>query len=317
MLEILWTVLAYPVALLRTRNQLALQALALRHQITVLNRQSRRPKLRWWDRWLWLLLKRTCSDWKAALVIVQPETVIAWQRAGWRMFWRWRSRRRGGRPAKDPELINLIQRMWAMNPTWGCPRIRDELRKLGLRASTATIRKYRPTRRRRPSQGWWTFLRNHAGAIASLDFFVVPTVTFRWLYVLVVLRHERRKMVHFNITEAPSALWTAQQMVEAFPYALPPRYLLRDRDAIYGGDFTPSRGPGLGTKAHCHSVSVAESHGRTSHRLDSPRVFRPLHCPQCATPTPHPLRLSSLLDERETPRLCRGDSQSLTAPGVT
>ena len=131
----------------------------------------------------------------------------------------------------------LIRRMWAMNPTWGSPRIRDELNKLGLHASTATIRKYRPRSRRRPSQGWWTFLRNHAGAIAAMDFFVVPTVTFRLLYLLVVIRHERRKIVHFNITEAPTAAWAAQQVINAFPEDTAPQYLVRDRDSIYSSAF--------------------------------------------------------------------------------
>jgi transposase InsO family protein len=153
------------------------------------------------------------------------------------MFWRWKSRQRGGRPGKDSALIELIRRMWAVNPTWGSPRIRDELAKLGLEASTATIRKYRPKSGRPPSQSWRTFLQNHAGAIAALDFFVVPTVTFRLLYVLVVITHERRKVVHFNITDEPTAAWTAQQIINAFPYDTAPKYLLRDRDSIYGAVF--------------------------------------------------------------------------------
>lgn len=170
-------------------------------------------------------------------MIFRPETVIGWQRAGFRLFWRWKSRRRIGRPGKDRELIELIRRMWAVNPTWGSPRIRDELAKLGLHASTATIRKYRPKSRGHRSQSWWTFLQNHTGAIAAMDFFVVPTATFRLLYVLVVIRHERRKIIHFNITEAPTATWTAQQVINAFPDDTAPEYLLRDRDSIYGSDF--------------------------------------------------------------------------------
>lgn len=164
-------------------------------------------------------------------------TVIGWQRAGFRLFWRWKSRRRMGRPGKDPELIGLIRRMCAVNPTWGSPRIRDELAKLGLQASTATIRKCRPTARGHRSQGRWTFLQNHTGAIAALDFFVVPKVTFRLLYGVVILRHERRKIIHFNMTEAPTATWTAQQVINAFPYDTAPKYLLRDQDSIYGSDF--------------------------------------------------------------------------------
>jgi len=153
------------------------------------------------------------------LILFQPETVIGWQRAGFRMFWRWKSRPRGGRPRKNAALVELIRRMWAVNPTWGSPRIRDELAKLGLAASTATIRKYRPKSRRPPSQNWRIFLRNHAGAIAAMDFFVVPTATFRLLYALVVMNRERRKVVHFNIKDAPTAAWTAQQIINAFPVA--------------------------------------------------------------------------------------------------
>jgi transposase InsO family protein len=180
-------------------------------------------------------------------MIFRPETVIDWQRAGFRLFWRWKSRARGGRPAKDPELIRLIRRMWAVDPTWGSPRIRDELAKLGLQASTATIRKYRPKSRRRPSQDWWTFLRNHASAIAAMDFLVVSTVTCRVLYVLIVVTHERRKVIHFNITESPTAEWSAQQVVNAFPDDTAPTYLLRDRDSIYGSAFV-SRVDGMGIK---------------------------------------------------------------------
>ena len=147
----------------------------------------------------------------------------------------------------DRELIELIRQMWSVNPTWGSPRIRDELAKLGLTASTATIRKYRPKSRRRPSQSWWTFLQNHAGAMAAIDFFVVPAITFRLLYVMIVITHERRKVIHFNITEAPTAEWTAQQVVNAFPYDTAPQYLLRDRDSIYGSVFVQRVG-GMGIK---------------------------------------------------------------------
>ena len=245
MFEILWMVLSYPMSFFRPRQELALEVLALRHQITVLKRQTHRPKLRSWDRLLWLMLMRVWPHWRAPLMIFQPETVISWQGSGARMFWRWKSRRRLGRPGKDAALIQLIRRMWSVNPTWGSPRIRDELGKLGLQASTATIRKYRPKSRHRPSQGWWTFLRNHSGTTAAMDFFVVPTVTFRLLYVLVVIKHERRSIVHFNIAEAPTATWTAQQAVNAFPCDTAPKYLLRDRDSIYGSVFV-ERVEGMG-----------------------------------------------------------------------
>ena len=221
-----------------------MEVLALRHQITVLKRRRLKPKLCPWDRCLWMMLKRVWPNWRTSLMIFRPETIIGWQRAGWRMFWRWKSRQRG-RSGKDPALIQLIRQMWALNPTWGSPRIRDELAKLGLQASTATIRKYRPKSRRQPSQSWRTFLQIYAAAIAAMDFFVVPTVTARLLYVLVVMRHERRKIIHFNITDAPTTTWTAQQIVHAFPYDTAPKYLLRDRDAIYGSIFV-QRVKGMG-----------------------------------------------------------------------
>jgi putative transposase len=237
MFEFFRMVLIYPWSLLRPRHELALEILALRHQIIVLKRPMAKPKLCRWDRCFWVMLKRVWPRWKTPLMIFRPETVIDWQRARFRMFWRWKSRRRRGRPGKDRELIQLIRRMWTVNSTWGSPRIRDELAKLGLPASTATIRKYRPRSRRPPFQSWRTFLQNHAGGIAALDFFVVPTVTARLLYVLVVMHHERRKIVHFNITDAPTAAWTAQQVINAFPYDTAPEYLLRDRDSIYGWIF--------------------------------------------------------------------------------
>ena len=193
------------------------------------------------------MLRRTWDGWRAALIIFAPETVLAWHRAGFRLFWRWRSGVRVGRPAVDRDVIQLIRRMWTANPTWGSPRIRDELAKLGVAASTATIRKYRPKCGGQRSQGWRTFLRNHATAIAAMDFFVVPTATFRLLYVLIVVRHERRRIVHFNISERPTAAWTAQQVVNAFPYDTAPKYLLRDRDSIYGEAFV-RRVEGMGIK---------------------------------------------------------------------
>jgi transposase InsO family protein len=247
MFAIVSALLRYLLSRLRPKHELALENLALRHQIAVLNRPAHKPRLQGTDRLFWVVLKGWWPNWRGALIIVQPETVLGWQRAGYRMFWRWKSRHRGGRPRKDAALIQLIRRMWAVNPTWGSPRIRDELAKLGLEASTATIRKYRPKCGRRPSQSWRTFLRNHAGAIAAMDFFVVPTATFRLLYVLVVITHERRKVIHFNITEAPTAEWTAQQVVNAFPYDTAPKYLLRDRDCIYGSAFV-QRVEGMGIR---------------------------------------------------------------------
>jgi len=246
MLEVISALLRSLLSGFQSHSRLALENLALRHQLAVLNRQAPKPKLRPADRLLWVGLLRFWPNWQQTLLLVQPQTVIAWHRLGFRLFWRWKSRARGGRPHADGDLIALIRRMWQTNPTWGSPRIQAELAKLGIRVSDSTVRKYRPQRRHpRSAQTWKTFLHNHAKALVAIDFFTVPTATFRVLYVLLVLAHERRRVLHFNITQAPSAAWTAQQVVEAFPFTTPPRYLLRDRDGIYGVDFVP-RVEGLG-----------------------------------------------------------------------
>jgi transposase InsO family protein len=236
MFGVIFAVLRSLGATFQPRRHLLLENLALRHQLLVLNRTAGKPKFRNADRLLWICLRAVWSRWEKALVIIQPQTVIGWHRAGFRLCWRWKSRG-GGRPPIDHELIRLIRRMWQANPTWGSPRIRDELAKLGLQVSDSTIRKYRPRRPRSSSQTWKTFLRNHTQQIAAIDFFTVPTATFRVLSVFVVLAQARRKVVHFAITESPSAFWTGQQLVNAFPFEVAPRFLLRDRDGIYGAEF--------------------------------------------------------------------------------
>ena len=246
MLEVISALLRSLLSGFQSHSRLALENLALRHQLAVLQRQAPKPKLRPTDRLLWVSLLRFWPDWRQALLLVQPQTVIAWHRLGFRLFWRWKSRARGGRPSVDGDLIALIRQMWQANPTWGSPRIQAELAKLGIRISDSTVRKYRPNHRRpRSAQTWKTFLHNHAKELVAIDFFTVPTATLRVLYVFLVLAHERRRVLHFNITNSPSAAWTAQQVVEAFPFTTPPRYLLRDRDGIYGTDFV-RRVKGLG-----------------------------------------------------------------------
>ena len=238
MLSLVFAALRSFAAALQTRRHLLLENLALRHQLLVLNRQTKTPALRNADRLFWAVLSTMWPRWTKALVIVQPQTVVRWQQAGFRLYWRWKSRRRTGRTPKDRELVDLIRRMWQANPTWGSPRIRAELAKLGLQISAATIRKYRPKRERGPpSQSWRAFLRNHTKQLIAVDFFTVPTVTFRVLFVFIVLAHERRKVLHFAVTEAPSASWAGQQIVNAFPFATPPKYLLRDRDGVCGAEF--------------------------------------------------------------------------------
>ena len=164
--------------------------------------------------------------------------MIRWHRKGFKYYWAWKSRNRGGRPAVAPEIRDLIRRMSRANPLWGAPRIHGELLKLGITISQATVGKYMVRRRKPPSQTWRTFLDNHAGNLVSVDFFTVSTVTFRVLFVFVVLAHDRRRVVHFNVTGSPTAKWTGQQIIEAFPGDTAPRYLLRDRDGTYGLEFT-------------------------------------------------------------------------------
>ena len=190
---------------LRTRQSLVLENLALRHQLAVLHRTAPRPRLRPSDRLFWVLLSRLWSGWAEAVAIVQPETIIRWQRTGFRLFWTWKSRRHGpGRPAVAPEIRALIRRMAEANPLWGAPRIHGELHKLGLEMSQATVSKYLVRRRTPPSQTWRTFLANHVGSLVSVDFFTVPTVLFKVLFVFVVLAHDRRRVVHVNVTDAPT-----------------------------------------------------------------------------------------------------------------
>ena len=232
--------------MLRTRQSLVLENLALRHQLAVLQRTAPRPRLRISDRLLWVLLSHLWRGWAAAVSVVQPATVIRWQRPGFKLFWAWKSRRHGpGRPAVAPEVRALIRRMSQANALWGAPRIHGELQKLGLEISQATVSKYVVRVRKPPSQTWRTFLTNHVQTLISVDFFTVPTVTFKVLFVFVILAHHRRRVVHFDVTDAHTAQWTGQQLVEAFPWERAPRYLLRDRDGVYGVEFS-SRVQGMG-----------------------------------------------------------------------
>src|SRR3989440_1515199 len=223
-------------AALKARTDLVLENLALRQQLALLSGRSKRPRVGLLDRVFWMWLSRWWARWREALHVVQPQTVIRWHRQGFRVFWNWKSRRgRTARPPVDLEIAKLVRPMAFANSLWGAPRIHGELLKLGLDVSQRTVG--RPRRAKPPSQTWRTFLENHVADLVSVDFFVVPTVTFRILYVFVVLLHHRRRVVHFNVTDSPTAAWTAQQIVEAFPDASAPRYLLRDRDSIYGGEF--------------------------------------------------------------------------------
>lgn len=224
--------------LFRSRLSLQAEVIALRHQLTVYHRSVRRPQIRPADRVLWSWLSRHWARWRDALVFVQPATVIAWQRKRFRDHWRRISQcGKPGRSAISQEIRELIRRMSSANPLWGTPRIVGELAKLGIEVAKSTVDKYRVRPRKPPSPTWKAFLQNHVTDLVSIDFFVVPTIQFKLLFVLVVLAHARRKVIHCNVTENPTAQWTAQQIIEAFPWDSAPKYLLRDRDAIYGNAF--------------------------------------------------------------------------------
>jgi putative transposase len=220
------------------RSRLAIENLALRQQLAVCKHSVTRPKLRPRDRIFWVWLSRLWSNWRSALVIVQPETVIHWHRQGFKLYWRWKSRSgKPGRPPISGDIRELIRQMSRENPSWGAPRICSELLLLGHDVAERTVAKYMVRIHKPPSQTGRAFLDNHVPDIVACDFFTVPTATFRVLYVFIVLQHDRRKVVHFNVTENPYAQWTAQQIINAFPYEEAPRFLIRDRDGIYGTYF--------------------------------------------------------------------------------
>src|SRR6516225_10098915 len=222
----------------RTRAALQAEILALRHQLAVFqNNAPGRLRLQRSDRFLWVLLSRFWSGWRRCLQMVQPDTVLRWHRRAFVWYWTRKSRRLPGRPEVVANIRDLIRRMRQANPLWGAPRIHGELLKLRIKVAPSTVARYLPRPRKPPSQTWRTFLTNHLAQTAAIDFFTVPTATFRVLFVFVVLSHERRRVVHFGVTEHPTQEWTMQQMREAFPWNQAPRYVLRARDAIYGQDF--------------------------------------------------------------------------------
>ena len=215
------------------------EILVLRQQLLVLSRKSRkRVHLRNIDRLILVWLCRLFPSVLDAVVIVKPETMLRWHRRGFRAYWRWKSWRRGGRPRIDRELRALIRRMCKENPTWGAPRIHGELLMLGIDVSESTVGRYMIRTGGPRSQGWKTFLRNHASGIASVDLFVVRTISFKLLYGLVILRHTRRRLVRIAVTNNPTAEWIAGQVTEAFPWDEAPRHLMRDRDGAFGPAYT-------------------------------------------------------------------------------
>jgi transposase InsO family protein len=224
--------------LFKSRRRLEVENLFLRHQLNIaLRGASRRLFLRRSDRVLMIWMTRLWPNLLGLAQVVQPATVLRWHRAGFRAYWRWKSRGRVGRPGIGIELRDLIRRMSRENPLWGAPRIHGELLKLGFEIAESTVSKYMIRHRGPPSQTWRTFLRNHADAIAAIDLCVVPTVNFERLFAFLVLGHGRRQLLWFAVTRHPTAEWLAQQIVEAFPWSTAPTYLVRDNDRAYGEAF--------------------------------------------------------------------------------
>ncbi len=241
-------ILSVVAAVFKDRADLVAENTALRHQLSCFIHRGSRPRLRPVDRVFWVLLSRFWHSWRETLALVKPATVLAWHRQGFKLFWRWKSRRRGpGRPRISAEVRKLIAEMAEMNVGWGAPRIHGELLKLGIAISEITVSRYTP--KRPPPTGsrqrWTTFMHNHLHETLAIDFAVVPTVTFGIAYVFYVLSLERRRVLHFNVTRHPTARWTAQQVVEACAFDLPGRFLIRDNDKIYGAYFQ-DRVDGLG-----------------------------------------------------------------------
>ena len=239
MSELICFVLAVLASPFKSKSRLEAENAVLRHQLMVLQRKVRsRAHLTNNDRWFFVQMNRWFPSILKVLTIIEPETLVRWHRAGFRRYWRWKSRSRGGRPQIDVELRALIRQMSMENLLWGAPRIHGELLKLGFEVAQSSVAKYMVKRRGPPSQEWRTFLLNHAPDIAAMDLFVVPTIGFKLLYGFVIVRLHRRDLVWINVTTNPTAEWVARQITEAFPWDGAPRYMIRDRDRIYGAVVT-------------------------------------------------------------------------------
>ena len=235
MIALLCFVLGVLVSPFKSKNRLEAENAALRYQVVMLRRMVHgRVRLTNSDRIFFVQLYRWFPSVLKVITVIRPETLVRWHRAGFRRYWRWKSRSFGGRPRIDTELRALIRRMSVENPLWGAPRIHSELLKLGFEVAQSSVAKYMVKRHGPPNQGWRTFLRNHAPDIAAMDLFVVPTIGFNLLYAFVIVRLERRDLVWVNVTTNATADWIAGQITEAFPWNEAPRFLIRDRDRIYG-----------------------------------------------------------------------------------
>jgi hypothetical protein len=259
----------------KSKSRLEAENAALRHQLIVLQRKVRgRVQLTNGDRLFLVQLYRWFPSVLNAITIIRPETLVRWHRVGFRRYWRWKSRSLGGRPKIAADLRALIRQISVENPLWGAPRIHGELLKLGFEVAQSSVAKYMVERRGPPSQGWRTFLRNHAPDIGAMDLFVVPTIGFDLLYVLVIIRLARRDLVWIDATPHPTAEWIARQITEAFPWNEAPRYLIRDRDQVYGAAAT-RRLRAMGIRAHRARFALAERLCRKIDRINPARVRGP------------------------------------------
>lgn len=285
-------------AFFRSRADLALEILSLRQQVAVLKWKRPRPPLRWSDRLFWIMLRRFWSGWKDVLVIVRPDTVVAWHRAGFRWYWRWKACPLRGRPQITPEIRDLIRRLAEDNADWGAPKIHGELRKLGFEVPERTVARYLRRLRRRgdPKMSWLAFLRNHRETIVALDFFTVPTATFSLLYCLFVIEHGRRRILHFNGTAHPTADWVLQQLREAFPEAGPYRYAILDHDAKFDANVIAFRRD-TGLKPKRTSVAAPWQNGIAERWVGSARreILDHRHRAERKPPAPADSRLRLLL----------------------
>ena len=216
-----------------------MENLALRQQLSVMKRKNPKPRVSNFHRRFWIILSLVWDEWKNALLIVKPETVIAWHRVGFRIFWRFKSRNKGGRPKVSRELIGLIKRMAQENTTWGAPRIHGEILKLGYELSESTVSKYMPKTppTENARQNWRTFLANHREVLAGMDFFTVPTISFKVLYGFFILSHDRRRILTFDVAENPTSDWVIQRLRNAFPGEYATKYLIFDKGSVFNSDF--------------------------------------------------------------------------------
>jgi transposase InsO family protein len=230
------------IRICRSRRDLLLENLALRQQLVAMKRRYPRPRVSTPDKLFWVILQRLWPDWMHSLILVQPETVVRWHRAGFKLYWTWLSHRRvrAGRKCVSKELRELVFRMVAENSTWGAPRIHGELKMLGFDLSERTVLRWmrRAPRSPEPAKRWAAFLSNHREAIAAMDFFTVPTLTFGVLYCFFVIAHDRRRILQCQVTNHPTNAWVIQQLREAFPYDSAPGYLIFDRGPQFDGEVT-------------------------------------------------------------------------------